>query len=139
MTKTYAWLAVGVVLLAIDRGRAQQVVVSPDPVQAQAAACLAAPAGCQPACHEHHSICRWLTYHPGGTGLCDCCHQCKPCCDPPIYLFFLCQGCCNKDYCAACNGNFTCPTCACGGQPAHRIYHCHPDKNCHDGACAAHP
>jgi hypothetical protein len=135
MKKASAWLTVGVLFLAVGRGRAQEIVAGPDRVQALAESCLNSAPGCQPSCHEHRSCLRWLTYCPKGSCLCDCCHKCKPCCDPPIYLFFLCQGCGGRDYCAACNGNFTCPSCACAGQTAHRIYHCHPDKNCNGESC----
>ena len=41
-----------------------------------------------------HRFCEWLTYKPlTRPCLGDCCHHCCGCCYPPLYTFFLCQGC----------------------------------------------
>ena len=51
---------------------------------------------CSAGCHRKNclrSIIEWLTYCPVKTHGCD--KRPNPCCTPPLYTFFLCQGCDN--------------------------------------------
>jgi hypothetical protein len=67
--------------------------------------------------HESGKHCwDWLCYHPAHTPKDCCCRQLTPCCDPPLYTFFLCEGhkdlpraamaeeCCGHGKCAGCCG-----------------------------------
>jgi hypothetical protein len=131
MNKLYTSLAVGVLLLAVGVGRAEQPVAERQLSPAEVAAMID-PDGCN-GHHSlhHHALLRWLTYCPEKPGLCECCHKCVPCCDPPLYLFFLCDGCCD--------GGYGCTACAnCGGGCAHFICPFHREKTGCGGACG-HP
>jgi hypothetical protein len=106
MRRAYAFLAVASLIFATSTGYAQQetkaapqVLPPPTPVAPAPSAPVIAPAavplGIPCACHhEHGSCCRrlwdWLTYRPlTEPNPCGCCHNCVPCCTPPLYTFFL--------------------------------------------------
>jgi hypothetical protein len=59
---------------------------------------------CPPAhcCGHCNNIWDWLTYRPLKSSTCgSCCHEAAPCCTPPLYAFFPCNGCggCNHGCC----------------------------------------
>src|SRR5262245_36595569 len=59
-------------------------------------------APCKPV--KPHSLWAWLTYQPlEKPGLCGCCKRGVQCCTPPLYVFFLCNG-CGGSACASCQG-----------------------------------
>jgi hypothetical protein len=41
-----------------------------------------------------HPLREWLSYRPSERGLCGCRLQWVPCCDAPLYTYFMPQGCC---------------------------------------------
>lgn len=48
-------------------------------------------------CGHGRKLLNWLTYSSTQPGLCHCCKQHYPCCEPPLYAFFPCRpgdGCC---------------------------------------------
>ena len=72
-----------------------------------------------------HRFCEWLTYRPlTRPCLCDCCHHCTGCCYPPLYTFFLCQG-CNGYPPAMAHGG---PACTCGA--GSECAGCRPRSEC---------
>jgi hypothetical protein len=104
MVRFSALVALGV-LLSASGSRAGPMPLMPESAQPDLEApvhsegpghCDQGPACCGEHCRGGclHRFCEWLTYKPlTRPCLGDCCHHCCGCCYPPLYTFFLCQGC----------------------------------------------
>ncbi|HLN27976.1 MAG TPA: hypothetical protein VK395_09535 [Gemmataceae bacterium] len=63
----------------------------------------AAPGCCSSGCNHCQRFIEWLTYRPVKTcGPCGCLLCPAPCCDPPLYMFFLAE--CHQPGCGARTG-----------------------------------
>ncbi len=86
MKRTMLSLALGVLALFAAGGRADE------PVCAQGPTCVQEPS-CNH-CHKHGREClsrlrEWLCYRSPECSVKCACHDCAPCCRPPLYAFFL--------------------------------------------------
>jgi hypothetical protein len=104
MLKTCLVMTLATFVLGTTACRAEEVS-SPTPAPGPVALDYPYNGGGHDAGH-HRSFWAWLTYQPlSRPGLCGCCHRCAPCCPPPLYTFFLCNGYGNGGPgCAACAG-----------------------------------
>src|SRR2546422_567190 len=104
-------LALGILFVAINTGVAQEKPVEA-PVPALPESSLPshpplAPSDChgcnQGGAHLQH-LCAWVFYRPPAHCCCHCLPKPVPCCTPPLYTWFPCQGFghCSSEGCTSC-------------------------------------